>query len=545
MTFAVPLKIVFRTPSMPIRGLDETRKQAKQNFLLKIPQGAFKKMRICIDGNWFLRKYANIADIHRAFLFGMEEMIGQSLLKLIRFKEANEIDLMWVWDGIDFERPQATNQISLEASVEQGFREYAQKNYSKAGKFWRNLVVKKSEIETTNRILEENGVSVVTAPYSATAQCAYFMSAGACSYIFGKSDVLLFEGVDKVILDIFDEEGKATYLDVFHKNRFLEFFSLSPKLFSILGLLLGCDFCPTIPKCANDFSFDKVFMLIQGSEDLVKAIKNSCEEDVAKKYIEQLFKGLALITYLPVMKTSGSVQPYSEDHVPKNLDKLIGARLAPGFYEAMFLNKISYTLLNFLGKEKSSEVDPKVMKMAETMISKMKKERGQGKIAEDHSSKSAESLFVSSLCPSISVTGDLDSSTEFLLMLSIHLNQLESPFVPKLLCLLDQPSVKDELKIKPQTLRYYIGLSQLFNTFRELREMAELLGGRNLGGLFSRQPVLFSSSFHETFGESGISGKNNLRFLTQVQEFLKANQKFSPIVANIIEEIGVTLKNKN
>jgi len=311
----------------------------------------------------------------------------------------------------------------------------------------------------------------------------------------------------------------------------------------MLGLMLGCDFCPTIPKCANDFSFDKIFMIIQSSEDLMKIIKNSSEEEVAKKYMEQFLKGLALITYLPVMKISGNVLPYSEDNAPKNLDKLVGSRLAPGFYEAIFLNKISHNLSHFLWKEKHIGFDSNITKMIETTILKIKKDKGQNnKMIGENSKQSIEVSFINRICPGIIMDKDIDPSIGVLLMLSIHLNQLEYPFIPKLLCLFNQSSISEELKIDIQTLRYYIHLSQLFNSIKELKELIEVMENKDLSKMFEKQPVLFSSSFHESFGETGICGKNNIKFLSQVKEFLKINQGFNPIITDIIEEIGTILK---
>lgn len=511
---------------MPIRGLDETRKQTAQIFLQRIPPAAFKKTRICIDGGWFLRKYLNAADVHRAFLHGMETAVAQPLQRLTAFRDANEVDLLWVWDGIDFERPQGASQLAPEASVDQGFREHSLNNHVKAGRLWRSVVARKSEMDAANRILAESGISVVTAPYSATAQCAYFMSAGVCSYIFGKSDVLLFEGVDKVILDMFVEDGRATYLEVFHKNRFLEFFGLNSRQFTVLGLMLGCDFCPTVPQCANDFSFEKVFGLVKGVEEVVKMIRGGCEEEVAKRYIEQLFKGLVLVNHLPVMKISGAVLPYCEDHVPRNLDKLVGARLAPGFYEALFLNRISYTQLH---AQQSGET--RLEKIAEAVLLKTRK--GQGRSVEDQAA--AESLFAGAVCPGIVLTDDLDVSAEMLLMMSVGLNEMEAPFVPKILCLLGKQSEGAEMDL--QTLRFYVRVAQMFSTMRETREMSELLGRKGIERLFCMAPVLFCASVQEWAAD-----KKNARMLGRVERFLRANEKLGPVVGKMAEEVGQVLR---
>ncbi|CAD25070.1 hypothetical protein [Encephalitozoon cuniculi GB-M1] len=527
---------------MPIRGLEEVRKHPGQNFFLKVPQKAFKKMRICIDGNWFLRKYVDVSSICRGLVFGMEEVITEPLLKLLEFKDENDVDMIWVWDGIGINKLQGTSHGGLGTLLTEGFKEYKQENYRKAGKLWRNFIMQKSEMDVANKILEEKGVAVITAPYSATAQCAYLMSAETCSYAFGKSDILLFDGVDKIILDMSDGSGKP-YLDVFHKSRFLEFFNLSSRLFSALGLLLGCDFCPTIPRCATDFSFNAVFGLMKGSEDLLKMIRSTCDEGSSKKYTEQFLQGLMLVTYLPVMKVSGSVHPYSEENVPRNLEKILGPKLAPGFYESLFMNKVSGDVLQIMGKTPGTDRDSQLIKMVEAALSRVRggarKEKGSKDTKDEPGSAEA---FVNIIYPGMVLTKDIDPSVGVLLLMSIELRELETPFPMKMLCLHRQTGTKERLKISDKTLKYYVGITRLFNYIKEVKEIYEVTMNKSLDGLFCEAPTLFSASFHDTFGFSESSGESNRRFLKSARDFLRANEKLSPIIPYIVEEIEVTLK---
>lgn len=526
---------------MPIRGLEEVRKHPGQNFFLKVPQKAFKKMRICIDGGWFLRKYVDVSSICKGFLFGIEEIVKAPLSKLLEFRDENEIDLIWVWDGIDLNRSQGTSYADSDTLLSEGLKEYKQKNYRKAGKFWRNFIMQKSEMDIVNRILEEKGVVVITAPYSATAQCAYLMSAEACSYAFGKSDVLLFDGVDKIILDMSDGSGKPC-LDVFHKSRFLEFFNLNSRTFSALGLLLGCDFCPTMPKCATDFSFNSVFSLIKGSEDLLKMIKNTCDEGTGKKYTEQFLRGLALVTYTPVMKISGHVQPYSEEHLPRNLEKLVGGKLASGFYESLFENRISGDVLEIMGKIKGIDKDSQLIKMIESVLSRVRSDIRKEKDLKDE--RNTERPFMAIIYPDMVLTRDIDPSVGVLLLMSIGLKGLEEPYVPKILCFNSQACINEKLDIDEKTLKYYVRIVRLFNYIKEVKEVYEVMRNKRLDGLFCQAPTLFSTSFHETFGFSENCGENNHKFLVNVRDFLKANEKLFPIIPEILEEIEATLNKK-
>ena len=131
-----------------------------------------------------------------------------------------------------------------------------------------------------------------------------------------------------------------------------------------------------MPKCANDFSLDKVYMLVERSEDLVM---------VKKKFLwsgGQLLKGLMLITYIHFMKTSVSVISHYGYHVPKNLDMLIGVRLAQEFYEAFFLNKILH-FVTFPRKGEAHWNWPEDLKNGKSVLSKVRKDKGrQGKIED-------------------------------------------------------------------------------------------------------------------------------------------------------------------
>lgn len=522
---------------MPIRGLEEVRKHPGQNFFLKVPQKAFKKMRICIDGNWFLKKYVDVSSICEGLMGGMDRVVREPLSKLLEFKRENEVDLIWVWDGMCFGRPQGASNEGL---LGEGLKEYKKQNYRKAGKLWRSLVMQKSEMDVVNKMLEENGVVVVSAPYSATAQCAYFMSAEACSYVFGKSDVLLFEGVDRIILDMSDGSGKP-HLDVFHKSRFLEFFGLTPKTFCVLGLLLGCDFCPTVPKCAIDFSFSAVFKMAKGSEDLLKMIKGTCDEGTGKKYTEQFLRGLMLVMYHPVMKTSGSVQPYSEEHVPRNLEKIFGAKLAPGFYENLFMNRVSCDVLQIMGRIKGIDKESRMTKLVESVLARMKDEaKKDGKGLRDGAG--LQGLFMNIVCPGMVLPKGADPSVGVVLLTSIQLGELEAPFCQKILCLHGQAAGKEHLEICDETLKYYESVSRMFNYVKEMKEVYETTVGRDLPGLFSQPPMLFSSCFHEAFGFSGEAGESNRGFLRNVLELLVANRRLYPAIPGIIEEIEAIVK---
>jgi hypothetical protein len=523
---------------MPIRGLDETRAVAKQGYFVKVPQGAFKRTRICIDGNWFVRKYGQLGNIHDILLYGNEQMVRKPLQKLIEFSKLNQVDLMWIWDGIDFDRPQVSIPATPEQMLAETFNEYRRHRFLKAGRFWRNLVGNLGVVRAVNKILWENKIVVVTAPYSATAQCAYFMNINACSYIFGKSDALLFEGVDKIILDLLNDKLEIDLVEVFHKDKFLDEYNMTPRLFSILGLVAGCELCPTVPNCAAVFSFMDILEIVQ-SQDLIEYIKNNNPTEVANAYTQQFLKAIALISYMPVMKVSSRVAPYTEDSAPANMEELVGAKLSPAFYEALFCNKMSPVLLHMLIRKRPEDAKHWPFLKAACSMLRSKK----GKLSDSHSKpKEAPNnrarAFAATLIPSISPTEDLGLSIQLLILLSIRLGLLEAPFVPKLLCLCSQPFTKDELEIEFPTLRYFAELSQLQDVLMMVRQASELTSGDSLPNLFNEEMTMFSSAYYSTVGREGEPGRINSSFLCALREFLETNRELSPMVSNIIDELN-------
>ncbi|KAH9412070.1 hypothetical protein HK407_02g02940 [Ordospora pajunii] len=527
---------------MSIRGLDDLKTYPKQNFLLKIPQKAFKKMRICIDGNWFLRKYTDASRIYEGFVMGMDEIVLECLAPLFEFKREYGIDIVWVWDGIRLQRPQIAEQGGADSQLQYVFSLQKQGGYKRAGRAWGGFAEMGYETDMINKVLGENGVFSVTAPYSASAQCAYFISTGACSYAFGKSDVLLFEDVEKVILDMFGASTSDGYFNVLYKSKFVEFFGLGPRQFLVTGLLLGCDFCSTLPSCAEDFSVVRVVSAVKESDDLIQMIKRSCEEGVGKKYADHFLQGVAIVVYHPVMKITGEVQPYSEDNVPKGLDKMFGARLAPRMYEAMFVNEVSCDALQILGMKND---DADLMCMTEEMMTRM------GSMKEPNG-------FAGIVCPKMVVCGDLDEYSGVLLLEMILLGRMRSPYVPKILCMYDGEKHADDysnqrmeinradlsssLIIDYELLKYHMELLKIFSLLKSAREMGERMYGMKTEGRRLRKPVLLNALFYCSFGFDGGMGKSNFEFLRRVKVFLEANRGVDEKVSEVLVEVEGVLK---
>ncbi|KAM0671565.1 hypothetical protein CWI42_020520 [Ordospora colligata] len=527
---------------MSIRGLDDMKMYPKQNFLMKIPHKAFEKMRICMDGNWFLRKYTGTMKIHEGFVMGMDEIVLECLAPLFEFKKEYDIDIIWVWDGIRLQKPQIVEQSGSDTQMQHAFDLYRQGEYKRAGRAWGGLAEMGYNTDMINKVLGENGVFPVTAPYSATAQCAYFISIGACSYAFGKSDILLFEEVEKVILDMFGTSTTEGCFNVLYKSKFVEFFGLGLKQFLITGLLLGCDFCSTLPSYAEDFSVAKVVDAVKESDDPMQMIRKLCEDSVCKKYTEHFLQGVATVTYHPVMKITGEVQPYNQDNVPKGLEKIFGTRLAPRVYEAMFMNEVSGDAPQILGMKNE---DADLISMTEEIMARME-------------SMKQSKGFADIICPKMVICNGLSEYSALLLLEMIILGRMRSPYVPKILCLYDGQmygggcsSQKMEisrsellscLRIDYEMLKYYAELLKVFSLLKSMKEMGEKMYGMKAQKQSLKKPILLNALFHGSFEFNGEMGKSNFEFLRRVKVFLEANRGVDEKVSEALVEVEEVLK---
>lgn len=322
---------------MPIRGFDHL---SQMGNILKLPISVLNDTAIAIDGFWYIRKYHPGYQTSEILNFDANlEVLLRPLCDL-----AAHTQILWVWDGLDYGKCKPTRDILAFKA-----KDTVQRLNSNLAA--RNTFDIELYVQPTTNLLQQSGISVIRAPYSAMAQCVYFLRENCVKYVFSKNDALLFTDCSKLVTEILFNNS---LIEVIDRNVFLKLNSLNLESFQSISLLSGCEVCPTVPMFANSFNIADIIELIKRGE-----IAKELEEYYKNKYKDELFEGseerVYLSTYLraflifvyhPVMMLCGRVECLEMHGIPSDLDKLFGKPLPHKMYHELFLCRMSPILLN-------------------------------------------------------------------------------------------------------------------------------------------------------------------------------------------------------
>ncbi|KAG0416794.1 Flap endonuclease 1, partial [Dictyocoela roeselum] len=154
------------------------------------------------------------------------------------------------------EMARAITALRCEDPYRLGVIEYENGNRPMANKIWRLAFDPEDHVLEISEILQSNGVNVVRAPYAASAQCVDFHNKGFCNYVFGPTDLFLFD-IEKIITE-FIFLGGESQIELTSKIEIMKAVKLPNNRFIDLCLMLGCEYCPTIPPYANNFNVQNV-----------------------------------------------------------------------------------------------------------------------------------------------------------------------------------------------------------------------------------------------------------------------------------------------
>jgi len=309
---------------MPIRGYEKYYNIIKKS----LPFKGLEDEIIAIDGFWYLKKYmASSSAINDKFNF--ESRMKDALSLIIDLSEKTEI--IWIWDGLEYGKVSLAIPDKRHESLAAAAKEGINSN---------NVFCLEDHKEVANKLLKKSKISIMTAPYSAMAQCVYFLKEKEVRYIFTKMDALLFDNCTKVI-----NEFSSTGVMIAQSDILFSCLECNLEGFRRFALLCGCELCPTVPVCAdkNAFSFSKIIKIAKSEtfkDDLI-SMSDGSEDSYIYKYIH----GLCSIIYHPIMSKNGVVECLSNHEVPRDLERLFGKKLPNWIYEKIFTGEFDFILL--------------------------------------------------------------------------------------------------------------------------------------------------------------------------------------------------------
>ncbi|ELA42309.1 uncharacterized protein VICG_00709 [Vittaforma corneae ATCC 50505] len=133
-----------------------------EKALQKLPISTLENAILAIDGFWYIKKYLSISNEEQFLNVSLTiDMLLKNVIELNR-----KTSVLWIWDGIEFRQPVSIDLGSFcrDTSDKIIFSRFNKRFYDQ--ELYVSVVTEK---------LRKHGISVMRAPYSAAAQCAYFM----------------------------------------------------------------------------------------------------------------------------------------------------------------------------------------------------------------------------------------------------------------------------------------------------------------------------------------------------------------------------------
>lgn len=324
---------------MPIRGLDQYIPAKSQQ---RLPLKVLNDTIIAIDGFWYLKRYLVLNG--REALLDLGHAVSTAIDLLVTRVENTQI--LWVWDGLEYARtqpPRPWGSAEKAAALSSGPRGL------------HRAVDDESLVDTANAILRAREITVVRAPYAATAQLVYFLHERCVTYIFTKTDALLFESGTKIIVDFNFSEG---FVETIDRGRFFNATGFNLTGFQAFGFLCGCELCPTVPSYATEFSASQIAALVR-SQSLEEHLHAYLARDgqpsggADAAYLPLYYRAFVCVDFHPVMSLGGRVVCLNGQDAPSDLSVLFGRPLNSVLYQELFLCNISPRLLKCVAWGKS------------------------------------------------------------------------------------------------------------------------------------------------------------------------------------------------
>ncbi|EAW13089.1 MKT1 family protein [Aspergillus clavatus NRRL 1] len=328
---------------MPIRPLGEWAAARTQS----LPLSALKGAVVGIDASHYISQHLLHHSTREPLLValgGFPFALKSNIEKELQIFKELGVGCLFVFNGLDFgkkdQRPQA--QAESVRAFEQAWELYDQQQADQVVDAFSSAGTPRpgSLYKFLQRILYQNGVDFIVAPYSAAAQLSYLAQGSnpVIDTIFGPSEVLLFD-VDKLITRIDIEPSQ--FLWITKQSCQEELGRLSSDQFLDFCLLLGSSFLRTIPAFENPAFPGKAVTVRDALPVFNQAGRNALalcaqfEEDRRMQDIQytDLYKrAFMTVKHHVIMDVDGKVAPMDSDNAPSDMHELIGQRLPEELY---------------------------------------------------------------------------------------------------------------------------------------------------------------------------------------------------------------------
>ncbi|KZT50168.1 XPG I-region protein [Calocera cornea HHB12733] len=328
---------------MPVRHLDAYLADCQQVHTL--PLSALTETRLGIDASLYLSRLLQNPTTREPFLTatgGLPLSLTQRIETDLRILEKLRIKPVFVFPGlapnsakkgggagkypnqaVHFSPLVNASQFDMMRARSEAWDLYEKGKVSEATAAFEakpaSHVVQWDLWRAVLRIFRHRNVDFMIAPYTATAQLIYLYKhpKAYVHSIWGATETLLYNGVDKLILSVTFSSQTFTYCT---KSAILAEMSLSPTQFLDVGILAGFDdlIAPPFPPTQNDMTLKPVLDMVKFYKSGHAAASAFFHDHQVKstQYIDTFARARAVITFALVLSSDGVVVPLPLTQIP-------------------------------------------------------------------------------------------------------------------------------------------------------------------------------------------------------------------------------------
>ncbi|OCT44920.1 XPG I-region protein [Cladophialophora carrionii] len=293
---------------------------------------------IGVDASYYLnlRLNGNNEEPLKHALGGQPFTFKRTIEEDITFLRQNGITLIFVFDGLDYvNKNLRTSQLAASRRVQDdAWHAYLNGDSKRTVADFGKATY---DVDTTARglqkLLAENNVEYMVAPYSATAQLSYLLALEDqfIDAVMGSTECFLF-GMDRVVTDFNRNDStlslvsRATCEGILKADR---------DLLRDAQILLGTSFTPTFPileamATTKSTGVVDAIAMLKGFGNSVIQLCNYHRENAQVqnlKYADRYKKAIMTIRHHVVMDKTGVVAPLHFDEAPGDVHEFVGQRL--------------------------------------------------------------------------------------------------------------------------------------------------------------------------------------------------------------------------
>ncbi|KAI5481413.1 XPG I-region protein [Pseudohyphozyma bogoriensis] len=364
---------------MPVRTLDGWL--VERGLVKDVPLAALAGTRIGIDANNYIRRIlANrdptTSDTFVAAVGGAPLALTGQVEKDLQALEKAGVKPVFVFSGIslvDKERPfVADDQKTWRRN--QGWDNYENGRVPQAqAEFGASSpVVPADVVRVVHRLFKMRHVEFVVAPYLAWAQLAYLERHDKqyVHSVYGPTEMFMFEGIDRVILNIDFDSSTLTYAS---KTAIMTDVNVTNEQFLDVCILSGYDGCSPFPAIdPREFSFRGAVDLVKSRGSGVSVVMSYKDFPPVFPYVDQFARARCSIKFslvlvaqegrvlpLPIIFPPPAPQPtITAADVPADLGEIFSPHFPDEVYYQLFRGLVGPSTINALASGRVTEATP-------------------------------------------------------------------------------------------------------------------------------------------------------------------------------------------